>query len=892
MAHPLPTSSKTTCPYCGVGCGIIASLEEDGSVTISGDADHPANYGRLCSKGAALADTLGLEDRLLTPVVDKQEVSWDDALTAVSDRLQSIIKKHGNESFAMYVSGQLLTEDYYVANKFMKGYIGTANIDTNSRLCMASAVAGYKRAFGSDSVPGCYEDLERAKLIVLTGSNTAWCHPVIYQRIVKAKKDNPDLMVVVIDPRKTATTEIADVHLAIKPASDAVLFSGLLVYLEQHEEGLQSFIDHSTEGLEQAMKTATQVAPDLATVADHCGLSETELESFYRLFARSDRVVTLFSQGINQHSNGTDKVNSIINCHLYTGRIGRPGMGPFSITGQPNAMGGREVGGLANQLTAHMELNNEQHQQLVQEFWQSPSIACQEGLKAVDLFDAIHRGDIKAVWIMATNPAVSMPEVNKIRTALKNCELVIVSDCVQHTDTTEFADILLPALTWGEKDGTVTNSERRISRQRAFLPVPGQARPDWWIVSEVARKMGFSEAFNYQHPVDILTEFANLSGYQNNGDRDFDISAYGQLSVHEYEQLTPRQWPINKRYPDGLSRLFSDGHFYTPSSRARFISLKSITPAVAVSEEFPLALNTGRIRDQWHTMTRTGRSARLSVHLSEPFVDINPVDAQTYRLQDGSLARVSSVWGEALVRVNVSSAQPAGSVFIPIHWNRQFASSATVDALVNSAVDPFSGQPEFKHTPVNITACTFNWYGYLISRRRLPVEQSQYWSVSKGDDCWMYDLADDQIPEHWGEFARQLLCVSEKPGEWVEYYDKAAKRYRAARVLDDRLESSLVVGPDIGLPIRQKMTDYFQQQQLSYEDRSMLLSSSAAQAKKDRGKIICACFNVGLNEIEQAIHDDKLNSVELIGMQLKAGTNCGSCIPELKQILLANKTAE
>lgn len=892
MTKPQPTKQRTTCPYCGVGCGIIASSNRDGEVSITGDPDHPANYGRLCSKGAALGDTLGTEERLLTPVVDGEEVSWDDALTSVSTRLQSIISKYGKESFAMYVSGQLLTEDYYVANKFMKGYIGTANIDTNSRLCMASAVAGYKRAFGSDSVPLCYEDLERAKLIVLTGSNTAWCHPVIYQRIVTAKKENPDLMIVVIDPRKTATTDVADIHLAINPASDAVLFSGLLVYLHEHGEAHQGFIERCTEGLADALKTATEIAPNLPAVANHCGLTEAQLETFYRLFARSERVVTLFSQGINQHSNGTDKVNSIINCHLYTGRIGRPGMGPFSITGQPNAMGGREVGGLANQLTAHMEINNEQHQQLVQEFWNSPVIAQQEGLKAVDLFDAMQQDNIKAVWIMATNPAVSLPELNKIHAALKSCELVIVSDCVQHTDTTAYADILLPALTWGEKDGTVTNSERRISRQRAFLPVPGQAKPDWWIISEVAKKMGFGDAFSYQHPVEILTEFAKLSGYQNDGKRDFDISAYGQLTEADYEQLIPRQWPVNQQHPNGQSRLFSDGHFYTPNAKARFISIKSVSPAVAVSEAYPLVLMTGRIRDQWHTMTRTGLSARLSAHIAEPFVSVNPADGQTYRLQDGSLARVSSEWGEALVRVNYTTAQPSGSLFMPIHWNQQFASSANVDALVNSAVDPISGQPEFKHTPVSIVPCQFQWYGYLISRRKLPVKHCQYWSVSRGSDCWMYDLADDQIPTHWGDFARQLLCVSEKPGEWVEYYDKAAQRYRAARVVDDRLESSLIVGPDIALPLRQKMTDYFQQQQLSDDERMMLLSSNTSKSRKDRGKIVCACFNVGLKEIEQAIEVGKLSSVEQIGKQLKAGTNCGSCIPELKQILQNGSSVE
>ena len=409
---------RTTCPYCGVGCGVLADTDTDGAVRIKGDPEHPANYGRLCSKGAALDETLALAGRLLHPEVEGARSDWETSLSYVAKRFNQVIKQHGPDAVAFYVSGQLLTEDYYIANKLMKGFIGSANIDTNSRLCMASAVAGHRRAFGTDTVPCSYEDLERAKLIVITGSNLAWCHPVLYQRIAHAKQSNPDLMVVVIDPRQTATCNIADMHLAIKPGSDNALFNGLLVYLDEQDERNTPFVTSHTQGVEAALAAARHAMPNTATVAQTCGMTEATIEAFFRLFARTERVITLFSQGVNQWSFGTDKVNAIINCHLLTGRIGRLGAGPFSITGQPNAMGGREVGGLANQLAAHLDINNAGHRTLVQKFWESPVIAGKEGLKAVELFRAVEQGKIKALWIMATNPAVSMPDADRVRAAL------------------------------------------------------------------------------------------------------------------------------------------------------------------------------------------------------------------------------------------------------------------------------------------------------------------------------------------------------------------------------------------------------------------------------------------------------------------------------------------
>ncbi|NOY67719.1 MAG: molybdopterin-dependent oxidoreductase [Gammaproteobacteria bacterium] len=876
---------KTTCPYCGVGCGVVVNLDEQGVIKIKGDPDHPANYGRLCSKGSALADSLGMEGRLLYPEINGNACSWGDALNVVSHRLKDIIEKHGKESVAFYVSGQLLTEDYYVANKLVKGFIGTANIDTNSRLCMSSAVAAQKRAFGSDSVPGCYEDLERARLIILAGSNTAWCHPVVYQRIVQAKKDNPDLVVALIDPRQTATADIADIFLPIKPGTDSIFFNGLLVYLQEQDEHNIQFIKNCTEGMDEALDHARQSAPDIASVAAQCELDEEEVTRLFRLFAHTERVVTVFSQGINQFSSGTDRVNSIINCHLLTGRIGRPGMGPFSLTGQPNAMGGREVGGLANQLAAHMELDNEEHRDCVQTFWQSPHIADKQGLKAVDLFDAMYEGDIKAVWIMGTNPAVSMPDSNKVREALKHCELVIVSDCMRDTDTTQFADILLPAQTWSEKDGTVTNSERRVSRQRSLLPIPGEAKADWWIISEVAKRMGFEKEFSYNEAADIFFEHAALSGYRNNATRDFDISAWADMGYEAYDNLQPTQWPIDKD-KKGTKRLFTEGQFYTPSGKARFVAVTPRPPAIDTDDEFPLVLNTGRVRDHWHTLTRTGHSARLSGHISEPYVEIHPKDLAAYSLEDKSLACITSKWGEVIVRVTVTEQQRIGSVFIPMHWNQQFASQAGVDMLINPAVDPISGQPEFKYTPVNISTYQPQWYGFILSRRRLKLTNANYWVCSKGRGYWKYEIGGDDLPGDWAKCARSLLCSEDNKVDWIEYFDNAQKKYRAARLVNNKLESCVFIGPDIHLPERDYLADLFGVDVLSDQDRASLLTGKPPLDVKERGPIVCSCFNVGLNEITELIKEKQPATVEEIGACIKAGTNCGSCIPEIKKILL------
>jgi assimilatory nitrate reductase catalytic subunit len=881
-------TTLTTCPYCGVGCGVLAKVDADGRVDVQGDPEHPANFGRLCSKGAALAETLDLDGRLLHPEIGGVPSDWDSALDHVAAKFESIIREHGPEAVAFYVSGQLLTEDYYVANKLMKGFIGTANIDTNSRLCMSSAVAGHKRAFGSDTVPCSYEDLERAKLIVLAGSNTAWCHPVLYQRIVQARSEHPDLRMILIDPRRTSTADAADLHLAIAPGTDATLFNGLLVYLEQHDEADVLFLDRATEGAEAALAAARTDAPDIETVAARCGLSPADVREFYRLFARTERVVTLYSQGINQFSMGTDKVNAIINCHLYTGRIGRPGMGPFSITGQPNAMGGREVGGLANQLAAHMELDNPLHRDLVQRFWQSPRIAAQPGLKAVEMFQALESGRIKALWVMATNPAVSLPDSDRVRRALAKCEFLVVSDCMRATDTTAYAQVLLPAQAWGEKNGTVTNSERRISRQRPFLESPAGARPDWWIIAECAKRMGYAEAFNYASAADVFREHAALSGFENDGRRAFDIGGLAALTDAEYVNLQPVQWPICGRGVAGR-RPFAEGKFFTPSGKARLIPITGKGPASTVDADYPLVLNSGRVRDHWHTLTRTGKSPRLSAHSAEPYVELHADDAAYCGIRAGELAEVVSRWGRAVVRARVGGGQRRGSAFIPIHWNRQFSSLGSVDSLIAAHTDPVSGQPEFKFTPVRVQPYVPAWHGFVVSRRRLVLPRATYWACARGNDYWRYEFAGAETPADWAQYARELLCETANQVEWSEFSDPAIGRYRAARMLGGRLESCMFVGPDAGLPQRDWLLQLFALQRLDGDQRGGLLSGRAPRAGEDCGPTVCACFGVGRDRLLRAIGEQGLNSVAAVGAALKAGTNCGSCIPEIKS-LLAQRT--
>src|SRR6202161_363127 len=732
MVDPALRATRTTCPYCGVGCGVLATADGKGGAAISGDPEHPANFGRLCSKGSALGETLGLEQRLLYPMIRcskgvMERVAWTDALDHVAHRFAHIIARDGPGAVAFYLSGQLLTEDYYVANKLMKGFIGSANVDTNSRLCMASSVAGHRRAFGADTVPGVYEDLDEADLLVLVGSNAAWCHPVLFQRMI-ANKQRRGARIVVIDPRKTDTTEDADLFLGLKPGTDTALFSGLLVHLADHGALDCDYIERYTSGFDEALARARAIAGSVAATALATGLSEQDVSAFFQLFAATPRVVTLYSQGVNQSAQGTDKVNAIVNCHLATARIGKIGASPFSLTGQPNAMGGREVGGLSNQLAAHMNFTPPDIDR-VRRFWKAPRIATHEGLKAVQLFDAIGRGEIKALWVMGTNPAVSLPDADAARPALKKLELFVISENVLSNDTVAAgAHVLLPALAWGEKSGTVTKSERRISRQRAFLAAPGEARPDWWIVSEVAKRLGFGAAFDYSSAADVFREHAALSALENKGGRGLELGGLTSLSDEAFDTMAPVLWPARSGDAGPQQRFFAGGGFFSNDQKARFIAPEIPARRTETPAGRPLRLNTGRVRDQWHTVTRTGISPRLGQHLPEPYVEIHPDDATRFGVTDDSFARVVTDYGQCILKVVVSERAQRGMLFAPIHWSEENASAARVGALVAPFTDPFSGQPENKATPASIAPYEYVFRGFALSRGRLRLPDHVWWA--------------------------------------------------------------------------------------------------------------------------------------------------------------------
>ncbi|WP_170791354.1 molybdopterin-dependent oxidoreductase [Ruegeria lacuscaerulensis] len=856
--------TRSTCPYCGVGCGVLLQPDGAGGLTVTGDPNHPANQGRLCSKGSALAETVGLSQRLLAPVVAGKETGWDDALQLVADRFRDTIAEHGPDSVAFYVSGQLLTEDYYVANKLMKGFIGSANIDTNSRLCMASTVAGHKRAFGTDTVPGTYEDLDEADMVVLVGSNLAWCHPVLYQRLMAARQAR-GTRIIVVDPRRTASCDSADLHLPLAAGSDVALFNHLLTQIDAAGLVDTDYLTHTT-GFQAALDSA--LADDVSVT----GLDTDDIAQFCQMWLSTEKVVTIFSQGVNQSSSGSDKVNAILNCHLATGRIGKPGCGPLSVTGQPNAMGGREVGGLANMLACHLDIENADHRAAVRDFWSAPTMPKAPGLKAVDLFRAVGDGRVKALWVIHTNPVVSMPEADAVRDAIAACPFTVVSDITARTDTARLADVLLPAAAWAEKDGTVTNSDRTISRQRSVLPAPGQARADWDILAEVGRRMGWASAFDYQTPGEIFREYATLSGIAAKFGRDFDISGLSDLDAVGYDALQPTRWPVTATRQGG--RFFADGQFYHPDGKARLLPVTWRAPAAKTEPRYPFWLNTGRLRDQWHTMTRTGLSARLSAHLPEPFLDIHPDDAHDNGINSADLVQVASPHGTSILRARITSDVTQGQVFAPIHWTGETAPSARIDAVVAAATDPVSGQPESKASVVNVTRFDAKWYGFAVSDREMR-PSCDYWAQTPTKLGYRAELAGMDTIDDWQTAARDLFGLPEAQITIVE--DPARGMARLAFYEDGRLVAALFISPE---PVA-VMRDYL----ATLPQVPDLLSGRAPADRPDPGPVLCSCFDVGVNTILTAIETKGLMTVEAIGEALQAGTNCGSCRPELASLL-------
>ncbi|MEW6688726.1 MAG: nitrite reductase small subunit NirD, partial [Pseudomonadota bacterium] len=696
----------TTCCYCGVGCGVVAVASKNGINSVRGDPAHPANHGRLCTKGAALHLGADREARLLYPEVNGARASWADALDFVSRRFSQIIAQHGPDAVAFYVSGQLLTEDYYVFNKLAKGLVGTNNIDTNSRLCMSSAVAGYKLSLGADAPPCAYEDIDAAGLILVAGSNTAFAHPIVFRRIEEARARNPDQKLLVIDPRGTVTARAADLHLALRPGTDVALFNGMLHVLEQEGFVDLQYIENHTEEFAKLKSLLQYWTPERA--GEVCELPPERIVEAARLFGRAKAALSLYCQGLNQSSSGTQKNCALINLHLATGQIGRPGAGPFSLTGQPNAMGGREVGGMANLLSAHRDLSNPEHRAEVARHWQVGNVPDKPGKTAVEMFEAIGRGEIKAVWIACTNPAQSMPDANTVRRALGRAELVVVQEAFRDAETCDYAHVLLPAASWAEKEGTVTNSERRISRVRAAVPPPGEALPDWKIAVDFARRLsaffpGKEMLFPYRTPEDIFNEHR-----ESTRGRDLDITG---LSYALLDRDGPQQWPYPQGAKRGRTRLYADGVFPTPSGRARFVAADYAPPAEAPDTAYPLRLNTGRLRDQWHSMTRTGTVARLFSHSPEPEIVVNDLSLKGNNLSGGDLVKVSSRRGSMVMKLRASDEMRPGDVFIAMHWGARFTAGAGTNALTLPAIDPVSRQPELKHAAVRIEPFVAAWRG-------------------------------------------------------------------------------------------------------------------------------------------------------------------------------------
>lgn len=841
---------RTTCAYCGVGCGIAAQVTGQRDVRIKGDAAHGANRGQLCSKGTHLGETVGLDGRLLHPMIGDRRVDWDTALDDVAARMRDCIERHGPDSVAFYVSGQLLTEDYYVANKLAKGFVGTGNIDTNSRLCMASAVAAHNRAFGEDVVPCTFEDLDCADLFILVGSNTAWCHPVVWQRIEKTRERRGS-KIVVIDPRRTETAERADLHIAIDPDGDTRLFNALLAQL--FERGA---VDRDFLAEKCAVPTGFWGSLD-----GDPGIPADQFSKLVSLVTRHERMITLFSQGANQSVGGTDKGNAIINLHLATGRINRMGAGPFSITGQPNAMGGREVGGLASMLACHLGFS-EQERSAVAQFWRTDRLCSGPGLKAVDLFRAVHDGRVKFLWVMATNPAVSMPDAGLVREALARCPHVVVSDIMADTDTARFAHVRLPAHGWGEKDGTVTNSERRISRQRALFAPPGEARADWRIICGVAQRLGHQDAFDFPNAAAVFREYAAMTALSVAAGKQLDLTGHAQCSDVEYDMMEPFLWGGEK--PLKVRFSFPDG-------RARLVKTTPVAPS-PVASAYPLRLNTGRYRDQWHTMTRTGLSTKLSIHRREPLLEVHPDDCDRYGLTDGGLAEVATPQGSAVYRVMASEGQRPGHIFVPMHWTDVMGSAGRTGRLIEAKTDPVSGQPGFKDNSASVCPVQPEWRAFMVSKA-IVMPAAMYWSRSRVSQGWLTEIAgmgavdvDDILPQ----------------GQRSEVAD-LARGMRRITVSDanGKLVAALFLTRNGELPAREWIA-----QQIGANEAAPAewLAGRPSVPLPDKGPIVCVCHDVGEQQILAAVADGA-SDVAAVGACTAAGTNCGSCRPIIARLI-------
>lgn len=920
----MTTETRSTCPYCGVGCGVVIA-SRDGQITgVRGDPEHPANFGRLCTKGSTLHLTATPEvtrqTRLLQPMqraargAAPQPLGWDAALDSAAARFASVITAHGPDAVGFYLSGQLLTEDYYVFNKLAKGLIGTNNLDTNSRLCMSSAVAGYKQTLGADAPPACYDDLQHADCLFIVGSNTAWAHPILFRRIEDAKRANAALQIVVVDPRRTDTCEIADLHLALQPGTDVMLFHGMLHLMLREGWTQPAYIAAHTSGFDALATLVRECTPE--RVAAVCGIAQDALLQATRLFATSPATLSLYCMGMNQSSSGTAKNAALINLHLATAQIGRHGAGPFSLTGQPNAMGGREVGGLSNLLPAHRDLANAAHRAEVAAFWGVEQVPAQPGKSAIEMFQAAADGEVRALWIACTNPAQSMPDQATVRRALQRAEFVVVQEAFAGTATCAFADLLLPATTWGEKEGTVTNSERRISRVRAAVPPSGMARQDWHIATDFARRLAErlgrgAALFPYTTPESVWNEHRETTR-----GRDLDITGMDYAML----EAAPQQWPLPAGATQGRPRLYEDGRFATADGRARFVA----TPYQAVAEprgdHYPFSLNTGRLRDQWHGMSRTGTLGRLFGHVPEPVVQMHAQDMARHRLADGDLVQVSSRRGSIVVPVVASAELGASQAFIAMHWGPEYLGGrsstgmalAGVNALTTPQHCPVSKQPELKHTAVKILKAELPWSllamawlpdgEALQARAQLRALADALAFVScvpfgatgngTGHTGVLLRAADHAAPD--SDLLAQIEQVLGLSGlDTLRYADPRRGQRRAVRLQRDGAAAHVVGVLLAGDTRAEAWLRALLQDRLPAQDFGRQLLSFQAEAPagvQSRGKIVCSCFGVS-----ESVIRDRLGQCSGSGEQrlaalqgaLQCGTNCGSCMPELKRMVRA-----
>jgi assimilatory nitrate reductase catalytic subunit len=770
---------------------------------------------------------------------------------------------------------------------------------------MSSAVAGYKATLGADAPPACYDDIDLADCIVIAGSNTAWAHPVLFRRIERAKADRPDLKIIVVDPRNTPTAETADLHLAIQPGTDVALFNGILHLLIWEGALDRKFIAEHTRGFE-ALKTAVrEYTPQ--TVAAACGVSIEQIATAARWFGNARAVLSLYCMGLNQSSRGTDKNAALINLHLATGHIGKPGAGPFSLTGQPNAMGGRETGTMANLLPGHRDPALPEHRSEVAHQWGVPALPAAAGKSAVEMFEAARRGEVKLLWIACTNPAQSLPDQTLVRQALECAELVVLQEAFATTETAAYADVLLPASTWGEKEGTLTNSERCISRVRAAVKPPGEARADWEIVAAFARKLetrlrpGLPSLFPFTNPAEVFDEYREMTR-----GRDLDITG---LSYDVLERSGPQQWPYPAGARGGTKRLYEDALFAAPDRRASFVATEYHPVAEQATARYPFRLITGRLRDQWHGMSRTGRTARLSAHAPEPRVGMNPADLRRRLVENGDLVRISSARGAVILAAEADDEVSPGQAFLPMHWGSAHlggAGASGVNAVTLSVFDPISRQPELKHCAVRVT------------KAELPWRILAYASVSRGDAV---DLAQrartlmDAFPfatcvlvaRAQGEEGVLFRAAAAAPAEaalvgrldtlfgleaagTLTYEDARRGIGRRVQLCNGHIGAARVTGAPSGeLWLRSLLGE----QAPLCDSRALLLGRAPAGAAESAPRTICSCVAVSERQISEFLANVSTVASPLHALQqaLKCGTECGSCLPELKRLVARTRAA-